>query len=242
MPATRKTSSRKPQRAFRKAPVLTAAQFQRAIDKARATDHPLRNEAILRLSFQCGLRVGEIAGLQWRLHVTDVDGKVGDVLRISRSITKGTQRTVSRDLPIAAELKAVLSALREARPADNYVVYALAAPRRFTGGQRARNLHGGTDANTLTKFLSRLYEDAMLEGVTSHSGRRTFVTTLARSCNLAGYSLKDVQQLAGHTSLESTREYIDEVDAKAPLIAALFQAPEVILADAVRRRQLAEAA
>ena len=46
-----------------------------------------------------------------------------------------------------------------------------------------------------------------------HSGRRTFITNAARKISTVGGSLRDVQVLAGHSSLTTTQRYI-EVNAE----------------------------
>ena len=51
-----------------------------------------------------------------------------------------------------------------------------------------------------------------LDGCSSHPGRQTFMTRAARKVSQSGGSLRDVQKLAGHTSLAMTQRYI----ARAP--------------------------
>ena len=60
------------------------------------------------------------------------------------------------------------------------------------------------------------------EGVTSHAGRRTFLTKAARTVSSVGGSLRDVMELAGHSSLQMTARYIDEnAEAKRKLVSKM---------------------
>jgi hypothetical protein len=57
-------------------------------------------------------------------------------------------------------------------------------------------------------WFHRPYQDLGFAGASSHSGRRTFITRTAKKIVEAGGSLRDVQELAGHTSLSTTQRYI----------------------------------
>jgi integrase/recombinase XerD len=53
----------------------------------------------------------------------------------------------------------------------------------------------------------------------SHSGRRTFITNAARTISSEGGSLRDVQMLAGHSSLAVTQRYIEgDSDARLKVV------------------------
>ena len=62
--------------------------------------------------------------------------------------------------------------------------------------------------NTLCQLMGQLYRQAGLDGATSHSGRRWFITRLAHS----GVSPKVIMTLAGHRNLTTTQRYIDVRD------------------------------
>ena len=52
-------------------------------------------------------------------------------------------------------------------------------------------------------------------GYSSHSGRRTYATTAAKNATRVGGSLRDVQDLLGHASLNTTQRYLEpSSDAK----------------------------
>jgi integrase len=60
----------------------------------------------------------------------------------------------------------------------------------------------------VVNWFRQTYAGLGFEGCSSHSGRRTFITGAARSVGKSGASLRDVQELAGHRSLEQTQAYI----------------------------------
>jgi hypothetical protein len=60
---------------------------------------------------------------------------------------------------------------------------------------------------SLCGFHTR-YRELGIEGASSHSGRRSFITATAKKITEAGGNLRDIQELAGHSSLATTQRYI----------------------------------
>jgi integrase/recombinase XerD len=69
---------------------------------------------------------------------------------------------------------------------------------------------GGFNAQTIVNLFKRLYKLAGIEGASSHSGRRQFVTQLADR----GINARLFQVLARHKHLSTTQRYIDINDNK----------------------------
>jgi len=75
---------------------------------------------------------------------------------------------------------------------------------------------------SIVNWFAIAYRSVGLEGCSSHSGRRTFVTRAARIVHKAGGSLRDVQLLAGHRSIQTTQRYIDgDSDAQRKLVSMI---------------------
>ena len=93
--------------------------------------------------------------------------------------------------------------------------------------QLARNMSsplsaGRHDAAQHRRVVQPGLQEVGLQGCSSHSGRRTFVTRAARLVHKAGGSLRDVQLLAGHRSIQTTQRYIDgDSDAQRKLVAMI---------------------
>jgi len=64
-------------------------------------------------------------------------------------------------------------------------------------------------ANSVVNWFVARFKELGFEGCSSHSGRRSFITVAARNVHRSGCSLRDVQLLAGHRSIETTERYID---------------------------------
>jgi integrase/recombinase XerD len=100
---------------------------------------------------------------------------------------------------------------------------ALITLRKATSGSGPviRSERGGPMTPlSVVVWFNRAFRTVRLDGCSSHSGRRTFVTRAARIVHKTGGSLRDVQLLAGHKSILTTQRYIDgDSDAQRRLVA-----------------------
>jgi integrase/recombinase XerD len=191
----------------KQAKTLTPTQVARVLNEVKLSRYPDRDRVMVLLSFNAGLRAVEISKVTWGM-VLDAEGNVSDGLELRDRATKGAKG--GRQVPLCGELRAALTALKgdETPAADSFVI--------------ASERSEGLSAGTITVWFHRLYNRLGLKGASSHSGRRTFVTDLAKSIVSHGGSLRDVQQLAGHSSLQTTQRYIEgNSDAKRSAIEAL---------------------
>jgi integrase len=171
---------------------------------AETSRHPLRNKVIVLMSAKAGLRAGEIAHLSWTM-VTDPTGAIGTVLELpDRAAKKGSGRVI----PFHEDLRITLAAWRGATPSDGPVIVS----------ERG----GPMTPQSIAVWFANAYRVIGLNGCSSHSGRRTFITRAARLVHRAGGSLHDVQVLAGHRSIQTTERYIDgDTDAQRKLVSMI---------------------
>jgi integrase len=196
----------------KQAKTLTDSQIARMLREVENSRYPLRDRVMVLLSVRAGLRAKEIALATWGM-VLDADGNVSDTLELHDKASKGAKG--GREIPLHPELRKALVALLAAPSANGAPV---TAETRICHSERELGLAPGS----VQIFFQRLYQRLGLKGASSHSGRRTFVTSLAKKIVAAGGSLRDVQQLAGHASLSTTQRYIEgSSDAKRKAIAML---------------------
>jgi integrase len=177
--------------AGKQAKILTSAQLRAALTAANKRRYPTRDRTVLLLSAKAGLRAAEIAGLTWPM-VLEADGRLADTISLHNSIAK---KGSGRFIPIHPLLRTALMKLRRETGSEGHVIRS----------ERGDALCAGSVVNWFRAF----YADLGLLGCSSHSGRRTFITLAARRVTKAGGSIRDVQALAGHSSLQHTQRYID---------------------------------
>jgi integrase len=171
---------------------------------ASHTRHPTRNTLLVLLSVKAGLRAAEIAGLTWEM-VQAADGQIGRCIELHDRIAK---KGHGRRIPIHPQLHDTLLTWRSYADGSGPVITS------ERGGKMT--------AGAIVLWFSRAYRALELKGCSSHSGRRTFITRAARVVHQAGGSLRDVQLLAGHRSLQTTQGYIDgDSDIQHRLVSLL---------------------
>ncbi|MBK7616328.1 MAG: site-specific integrase [Burkholderiales bacterium] len=181
----------------RKAPVLTQSQFKQVVATARARDQGNRNVALLYFSAALGLRAKEMSQLLVR-DVLTPDGKIKDEVLLTRATTKGgKQRLIyltNKDVR-----KALAAYLDERRACEHRPLQPATA--LFTSRKG-----GGFSPNTMQMLFKRMYRAAGLDQASSHSGRRTFATSLIER----GVDIKAVSSLMGHSTVAMTARYVDD--------------------------------
>lgn len=182
----------------KQAKILTRQQVDAVAYHIGKRRNGLRNKVVLYLSVRAGLRAKEIAELKWTM-VLGADGEVGSHINLTNQASKGQS---GRIIPINKELKALVADLYEFEKMQHGFDTASSYVVRTERGNK-------TTAQVIVNQFYRWYHELGLVGCSSHSGRRTFITNAARKISTVGGSIRDVQILAGHSSLGTTQKYIE---------------------------------
>ena len=182
----------------KQAKILTRQQVDAVAYHIGKRRNGLRNKVVLYLSVRAGLRAKEIAELKWTM-VLGADGEVGSHINLTNQASKGQS---GRTIPINKELKALVADLYEFEKMQHGFDTASSFVIRTERGNK-------TTAQVIVNQFYRWYHELGLVGCSSHSGRRTFITNAARKISTVGGSIRDVQILAGHSSLGTTQKYIE---------------------------------
>lgn len=174
---------------YRKLPwIPNDEQWQCILRSASA--EPLRNRAMLSLSYDAALRREELCSLL----ISDFDF-ANRMLTVRCEITKGRRERV---VPFSAVTATLLAAyLRHRRK------LSLSSGGIFLSESR-RNRTKPVKNWTWSKVTNRLAKLSGVRRFTSHTLRHLCLTDLARS----GWDINEIAKFAGHQNLTTTMEYI----------------------------------
>ena len=175
----------------KQAKTLSENQITAVMSYLRETRNAKRNTVMFLLSVDAGLRAKEIASVSWAM-VTDASGTLTDEIRLENKASKGKSGGI------------VFISKRLARALAEH-----ADTQKMAGTIIKSERGNAMSAQVVTNWFFNLYGRLGFEGCSSHSGRRTAITRWARKISSVGGSLRDVQSLARHSSLQMTQRYIE---------------------------------
>ena len=158
----------------------------------------------------CGLRRGELCGLQWR----DLDFKAGtmDIQRnvICNSETGGKclvketkTATSDRQIPVPSSVISMLKALKAEQEKD----FGVLLPYAFIFGN-ITDCYSPNRPDNITRWLNRFEKRHGLRNVSPHDLRHTCGTLLLQS----GATIKETQTILGHADASTTLKFYVGVD------------------------------
>ena len=183
------------------AKVLSISDTRKILLYIAAHKHSARNRAMFLITTNCGLRAKEVAALRL-CDVLTSEGKIRKEFFLSAEKTKGSKgRTIYLSQKMQEELHNYLSSRFKLK--DLLAVTYTDTNRALFATQI--NSDRGFSPSTMAQHFHSLYKNAKVDGASSHSGRRGFITNLANK----GVSVRLLMELVGHSSMSVTQKYID---------------------------------
>jgi integrase/recombinase XerD len=176
----------------KQAKLLTQHERKRLAAVIDSKRYSTRNHTAVALSFYAGLRACEIAALVVS-DVFDNTGAVRDTIHLRAAQTKGN------------EAATILINKRLTQKLHKYAVQYPNHIQQRTAALIFSAKGSGFSAQTIVNLFQNLFKAAAIDGASSHSGRRQFVTELADK----GINARVIQALARHKHLNTTMRYID---------------------------------
>jgi len=180
--------------------VLDKKELKELLQFIKTRKHAARDRAMVLMTHLAGMRVKEVASTRIKDVLTN-EGTIKNEIRLSAKQTKGKHsRVIVLSERLQKELLIYLQHRFETKQLDTGAVTKVMDKALFNTQKRSY-----FSANTLCNYFYTLYKTARFEGASSHSGRRSFLTTLSSK----GVALRTMMELAGHRQAQTTMQYID---------------------------------
>jgi len=151
-----------------------------------------RDRALYAVMLFTACRVNEAVTLLKR-DVYDLKGRVRREITIRKANTKG--KLATRAVPVIEDLRRWLEAYTPR--ADSLWL--------FPGNERMTRKESHIHVDTAKWLLKRACQRAGIEGVSTHSFRRTALTQMSN----AGIPLRVIQEVSGHRTLDELYKYLE---------------------------------
>jgi integrase/recombinase XerD len=183
-----------------KGKVLSPEEIQLLFNVGLTT---LRDRCLFGICPYTAARIAESCSV-WRIDVYDKKRSVRPSLIIRKSNTKG--KLATRCIPIGEDLRALLAEYNP--PVSQQFLF----PGRWGKGH--------INPMSASRILREAFDSIGIEGASTHSLRRTALTTMSNS----GHPLRIIQEVSGHRSLDVLEEYLAVKDEQVRgAIASLSQ-------------------
>ena len=190
--------------AVKHAKTLTKQQLTATLRRAADSRYPDRDRVMVLLSVKAGLRAGEIAKLTWPM-VVDAQGRIARHIELHDAAAK---KRSGRTIPLHPDLRRSLRRLHKQNAVRGPVI-------RSERGEALR-------PSSVVNWFARLYRELDSRAAHRTRGAAPLSPMPPGSCSRRAAALRDVQQLAGHRSIEHTQAYIDgDTRAKRRLVNLL---------------------
>lgn len=170
---------------YGRAKVLTQVEIQELFSEGLTC---LRDRTLFAVMLYTACRVSETVTLKTK-DVYDRRGQVRPELIVRKPHTKG--KLATRTIPVIEDLRGFLGQYKPVRD-TGYL---------FPGKIQRDYLHADSASWLLRQACRRIG----LEGVSTHSFRRTALTQMSR----AGIPLRTIQEISGHRSLDELYKYLE---------------------------------
>ena len=171
-----------------KAKILTQPEIQLLFNNGLKNN---QDRALFGVCLFTACRINEACTLL-RGDVYDANNQVRPNLIIRKRSTKG--KLATRTIPIIYDLRLVLT---KYNPSEEQV---------YLFGGRSDGTHINSDS--AARILRKACRDVGIEGVSTHSFRRTALTNMSNT----GIALRVIQKISGHKDLGQLQKYLEVTD------------------------------
>lgn len=176
---------------------LKTEEFQQVIRHTlKSSPFPIRDCAILQVSYRCGLRAKEIAELKLS-DILDNKGEIKETVTLRKKTTKGHRGGVAffTHPEVREALSKYLVQNRSSKATQYENVFISKKLTPFS-------------PSSMSRLFTTIYNKAGFNGCTSHAGRKSLCVNL----NKQNVSTYNIQQIMRHASITTTVDHYLKVD------------------------------